>query len=316
MHVYSSLALLTGCRPIREAPSCLKLGRLPVAQPRLPLDVCLSIQTSPPPGRSPLEHSALNIDFISTSFPPHSDLPIQLQSPQHPSHIHSEATIATLRLTQIASSLTMGGGPEQKAEHLLVILPFPEPTEIFDRMRKNHPQLKITFRMLLYSDTPWKAREAIPKGGVDSCRCRRRSVKSAYQSHWRLTSSTRGQQKSTTMLQYLLHSRRFPRRRKIALTSVRLPCRPLPSSQTTNLRRRSHPCLLRRHKPLPRLPHLHLNLHPHNNLVRHTRPPNLRMGPLHRPRALPPLQQTARLATRPQMGQRLRQSRRSPHHPR
>ena len=39
----------------------------------------------------------------------------------------------------------MGGGPDSKPEHLLVILPFEEPTEIFERIRKNHPNIKITF---------------------------------------------------------------------------------------------------------------------------------------------------------------------------
>lgn len=58
----------------------------------------------------------------------------------------------------------MGGGPDRKPEHLLVILPFPEPTEIFDRIRKNYPHIKITFRMLLFTDSPWEGREEIPKG--------------------------------------------------------------------------------------------------------------------------------------------------------
>ncbi|SLM39158.1 NAD(P)-binding domain [Lasallia pustulata] len=57
----------------------------------------------------------------------------------------------------------MGGGPDRKPEHLLVILPFPEPTEIFDRIRKNYPHIKITFRMLLFTDSPWEGREEIPK---------------------------------------------------------------------------------------------------------------------------------------------------------
>lgn len=58
----------------------------------------------------------------------------------------------------------MGGGPDSKPEHLLVILPFKEPTEIFDRIKKNHPNIKITFKSLLFTSTPWKGEEEIPKG--------------------------------------------------------------------------------------------------------------------------------------------------------
>ncbi|KAL8803416.1 MAG: hypothetical protein Q9182_003214 [Xanthomendoza sp. 2 TL-2023] len=54
----------------------------------------------------------------------------------------------------------MGGGP--KPEHLLVILPFDAPTAIFDRIRRNHPQIKITFHQLHFAETPWKARSQVP----------------------------------------------------------------------------------------------------------------------------------------------------------
>ncbi|KAL9599695.1 MAG: hypothetical protein Q9219_003683 [cf. Caloplaca sp. 3 TL-2023] len=54
----------------------------------------------------------------------------------------------------------MGGGP--KPEHLLVILPFSAPTAIFDRIRRNHPYIKITFHQLHFTDTPWKARDQVP----------------------------------------------------------------------------------------------------------------------------------------------------------
>ncbi|KAF6229873.1 hypothetical protein HO133_004210 [Letharia lupina] len=57
----------------------------------------------------------------------------------------------------------MGGGPDSKPEHLLVILPFKEPTEIFNRIRKNHPNIKITFKSLLFTSTPWMGEEDIPK---------------------------------------------------------------------------------------------------------------------------------------------------------
>ncbi|KAI4178564.1 MAG: hypothetical protein LQ346_007401 [Caloplaca aetnensis] len=54
----------------------------------------------------------------------------------------------------------MGGGP--KPEHLLVILPFDPPTAIFDRIRRRHPHIKITFHQLHFTDTPWKARSQVP----------------------------------------------------------------------------------------------------------------------------------------------------------
>lgn len=42
----------------------------------------------------------------------------------------------------------MGGGT--KPEHLLFILPFPEPTEIFERIKRNHPHIKITYQNLRF----------------------------------------------------------------------------------------------------------------------------------------------------------------------
>jgi len=58
----------------------------------------------------------------------------------------------------------MGGGPVVKPEHLLVLIPFIEPTAILERIKKNHPNIKITFRRLLTSDTPWKGAAAVPQG--------------------------------------------------------------------------------------------------------------------------------------------------------
>ncbi|KAI4267031.1 MAG: hypothetical protein LQ337_008555 [Flavoplaca oasis] len=55
----------------------------------------------------------------------------------------------------------MGGG--QKSEHLLVILPFESPNAIFDRIRRNHPHIKITFYQLAFTDTPWKGRFEVPR---------------------------------------------------------------------------------------------------------------------------------------------------------
>lgn len=58
----------------------------------------------------------------------------------------------------------MGGGLYSKPEHLLVILPFKVPTEIFDRITTNHPNIKITFKNTLFTTTPWKSEEDIPPG--------------------------------------------------------------------------------------------------------------------------------------------------------
>ena len=55
----------------------------------------------------------------------------------------------------------MGGGGSLP-EHLLVILPFNAPTAIFDRIRRNHPQIKITFHQLHFAETPWEARKQVP----------------------------------------------------------------------------------------------------------------------------------------------------------
>lgn len=59
----------------------------------------------------------------------------------------------------------MGGGRSTKPEHLLAILPFPEPTEIFDRIKKNHPHIKITYRHLVFG-TFDQGLQDIPKGDV------------------------------------------------------------------------------------------------------------------------------------------------------
>lgn len=61
----------------------------------------------------------------------------------------------------------MGGG--SKPEHLLVILPFREPVEALERIKKNHPNIEITFKNLRFTDTPWKGVEDIPKGKLSRC---------------------------------------------------------------------------------------------------------------------------------------------------
>ncbi|KAI4149314.1 MAG: hypothetical protein L6R39_002526 [Caloplaca ligustica] len=54
----------------------------------------------------------------------------------------------------------MGGGPQP--EHLLVILPFDPPTAIFNRIRRNHPHIKITFHRLHFAEVPWESRMQVP----------------------------------------------------------------------------------------------------------------------------------------------------------
>ncbi|KAL8850475.1 MAG: hypothetical protein Q9221_004617 [Calogaya cf. arnoldii] len=54
----------------------------------------------------------------------------------------------------------MGGGP--KSEHLLVILPFDSPNALLERIRHNHPHIKITYHQLGFTDTPWKGRFQVP----------------------------------------------------------------------------------------------------------------------------------------------------------
>ena len=80
--------------------------------------------------------------------------------------------IASSRLASLASTIAMGGGP--KPEHLLVILPFREPVENLERIKRKHPNIEITFRSLRFTDTPWKGVEDIPKGKLTSCRTIRR----------------------------------------------------------------------------------------------------------------------------------------------
>ena len=58
----------------------------------------------------------------------------------------------------------MGGGPDPKPEHLLAILPFAEPTAIFDRIRKKHPNIKVSYHNLAFADTVWKGLKSVPKG--------------------------------------------------------------------------------------------------------------------------------------------------------
>ena len=49
------------------------------------------------------------------------------------------------------------------AAHLLCPLPFPEPTSITDRIKKQHPGLKFTYYQFSLMD--WKKDQALPGGG-------------------------------------------------------------------------------------------------------------------------------------------------------
>lgn len=61
----------------------------------------------------------------------------------------------------------MGGGPSaHKKEQLLIILPFPEPKAIVERIERNHPNINITYRELHFADTPWRAEDEVPEGGA------------------------------------------------------------------------------------------------------------------------------------------------------
>ena len=53
--------------------------------------------------------------------------------------------------------------PVDVAEHLLCLLPFPEPTAIADRIKKRYPRLKITYHQFSLK-VDWKKEEDLPNG--------------------------------------------------------------------------------------------------------------------------------------------------------
>ena len=53
--------------------------------------------------------------------------------------------IATQRLSKVLDTLKMGGGAD---EHLLITLNIREPVKILDQIRKDHPELRVTFYKL------------------------------------------------------------------------------------------------------------------------------------------------------------------------
>ena len=59
----------------------------------------------------------------------------------------------------------MGGGEEKKPENLLIILPFPEPSDIIAHLKEKHPSLSsIRYIDTEFTDAPWQHEHKIPEG--------------------------------------------------------------------------------------------------------------------------------------------------------
>lgn len=58
----------------------------------------------------------------------------------------------------------MGGGPDTKPEHLLVILPFEEPTMLIARIKKRFPYIKVTYENLNFESNFEDGVREISKG--------------------------------------------------------------------------------------------------------------------------------------------------------
>ncbi|KAI9701465.1 MAG: hypothetical protein M1836_001520 [Candelina mexicana] len=56
----------------------------------------------------------------------------------------------------------MGESILESEEHLLMMLPFPEPTELIAGIKIKHPQLKITYHRVSYGVVPWVAERGVP----------------------------------------------------------------------------------------------------------------------------------------------------------
>ena len=61
----------------------------------------------------------------------------------------------------------MGGGPDQAPEHLYITLPFPEPKPIVERIKKEHPYIKITYYDTTTNKDFSMMHESIPVGTRD-----------------------------------------------------------------------------------------------------------------------------------------------------
>ena len=89
--------------------------------------------------------------------------PVQITR-SNPTKSPTPTTIASQRLAKLASMINMGGGPDTRQEHLLIVLPVSVPSYIIERIEKRHPNIKVTFKSTLLTDTPWKGVEDIPRG--------------------------------------------------------------------------------------------------------------------------------------------------------
>lgn len=57
----------------------------------------------------------------------------------------------------------MGGGDDVKPEYMLLVLPAPEPVDILERIRKEHPQIRITYHQTTFTKV-FQKEEDIPRG--------------------------------------------------------------------------------------------------------------------------------------------------------
>lgn len=65
--------------------------------------------------------------------------------------------------------MAMENSSDSKSPHLVLALPYREPVAILDRLRKNHPQFKITYRQITHSKSPFIVDTEIPKGMPNAC---------------------------------------------------------------------------------------------------------------------------------------------------
>jgi hypothetical protein len=70
----------------------------------------------------------------------------------------------TNRLSAITSSMGEASNTEGEGEHLLFLLPFPEPHEILDKLRKKHPKLTIVYRSVYFSQGTFGEGDPVPEG--------------------------------------------------------------------------------------------------------------------------------------------------------
>ena len=58
----------------------------------------------------------------------------------------------------------MGGESLKGGEHILITLPFPEPTVLLDRLRKKYPGSTIIYRSVYFHRGTFKHRDKVPDG--------------------------------------------------------------------------------------------------------------------------------------------------------